>query len=854
MTPHQVLQDYFGYNNFRPGQSEIINDILQGKNVLAVMPTGAGKSLCYQIPAIIKERFSIVISPLISLMQDQVESINKTKKIAAFINSSLDYSGTQKVLSDIANNKIKLLYIAPEKLNNSEFVKTIKNLKPYYLFVDEAHCISEWGHNFRPSYRNIKIFAEKINAKNIAAFTATATPEVREDIIEQLQFVNSKIFVYGFERNNISLSVRQVKSKDQDIINLVKKNNTPTIIYTSTRKNCEKLAHKLKQNNIQAEHYHAGLSNELRTVIQNDFIENNLQVIVATNAFGMGIDKKDIGMVIHYNIPGSLENLYQEFGRAGRDGREVDCITFFNHKDKYTQEYLIALNNPTLDEVKRVYNTVLDYHKISVNSFTEKQLELNSDLLKLIEKNGIHNGKLNAIFTILEISNYLKFISSINVYDNFHFLISQEKLKSYIKNVKTIRLKNFLIILLQYYGSIPFQRSVKVNYKELGNLLNVPKNSLTENFERLNKAGILDYETRNSSNYFDMLQERVPVEKLRIDELELQKKYDYVVNKLNSVIEYCLTDECRFKFILDYFGEDTRNYKCGKCDNCKEKNEDNAAKNEYLKEILSKTLKEFQGGLTPNRLVGILTGKSKSKIAKSISTYQSCMHYSTSEIENAISHAVNSGLLKEVGGKLFVDLVEDLEIITANSLEENDYEQNLELFNRLRTERKNISRKYQQSPEIVCADNILKIIAREKPKTPSELMAINGFNQRMFNKVGLEFIETVKEFLSETKNSVLKTDLPKHIIQTYQLIKKGYSLEEISNLLKLPESIVSIQIETIVKYYPKLNYDNLITEEVRKLIEDSVVDSNEDLKEIKKKLPTNISYAKIRVVKAIISK
>ena len=247
MNIKEVLKEIYGYTEFRNGQEEIINEIVSGKNALAILPTGAGKSLCYQIPAIISESFSIVISPLVALMKDQVDSLNQKKEISAYINSSVEYFESEKILRKVHKGIIKLIYVAPEKLLNRSFAEKIKNLKPKYIFVDEAHCISEWGHNFRPSYRKIIKFAEYVSVENISAFTATATPEVRKDIIEQLKLKAPKVFVRGFERDNLHLNVIQTTSKKDVLPDLIKKFGTPAIIYTATRKNAEESVDFLKK-------------------------------------------------------------------------------------------------------------------------------------------------------------------------------------------------------------------------------------------------------------------------------------------------------------------------------------------------------------------------------------------------------------------------------------------------------------------------------------------------------------------------------------------------------------------------------------------------------------------------------
>ncbi|MCH7774136.1 MAG: ATP-dependent DNA helicase RecQ, partial [Bacteroidetes bacterium] len=362
----------------------------------AVLPTGAGKSLCYQLPALISENFSIVISPLIALMKDQVDNLNRENEVAAFINSTMDFIETEEVLQKISYGKIKLLYVAPERLDSKKFADRIVSLNPNFLFVDEAHCISEWGHNFRPSFAKISEFINYCSIKNVSAFTATATPEVVKDIGTQLNFNNPKIFVKGFERENLHLNVHLNVNKNRKCQELLSVIDGSAIIYTSSRKKAEEAAEFLKLKGFNCGYYHAGLNAIERRRVQEDFINDELRVICATNAFGMGIDKKDIRLIIHYNIPGSIENYYQEIGRAGRDNKDSHIHLLYVDNDINIQNYFISNSHPTKELIQNIYNAINDFNLIEIGNHPKHELIIDPDYISNYTGMPISRGLLHS--------------------------------------------------------------------------------------------------------------------------------------------------------------------------------------------------------------------------------------------------------------------------------------------------------------------------------------------------------------------------------------------------------------------------------------------------------------------------
>lgn len=529
--PLNILQKYYGYKTFRKGQENIINSILEGEDVLVIMPTGGGKSLCYQIPALCVEGLTIVISPLISLMKDQVDTLNAMGIKASYINSSLSDKDYTEVLSGIVSDKYKIIYIAPERLESLDFINTIKNKCISQVAIDEAHCISQWGHDFRVAYRKIPNFINNMTDRPVVtAFTATASYEVRQDILKMLGLINPQIYITGFDRDNLYINIVKSQAKNKYLLSYLENHKKESgIIYASTRKEVDNVYEGLLKRGINVLKYHAGMSVQDRKSSQDQFIHNKVNIMVATNAFGMGIDKPDIRWVIHYNLPQSIENYYQEIGRAGRDGHKSECILLFSPSDIATQKYLIEVSTENKNRKIVQYNklqNIIDfvysnscYRKIILEYFGEVgNCECNncSNCLnqgEIIDKTLDAQKVISCIFRMKRPYGINTIVMVLRASKNKKILeLGFDKLSTYgiMKDYKEEELKNFINTLISHgflemkenpgqKGSFPtvilnnqsmkvLKGEVKVEFKEV----KIQKQIKLENelFDKLSKLRI----------------------------------------------------------------------------------------------------------------------------------------------------------------------------------------------------------------------------------------------------------------------------------------------------------------------------------------------------------------------------
>lgn len=555
---------HFGLSSFRPGQREVIEQVVAGEDCLCVMPTGGGKSLCYQLPSVVRPGLTIVVSPLIALMKDQVDGLNQRGIPATLINSSLSHSEQQYRLQDVAAGKYRLLYVAPERLRNQRFIESIRATPIQLLAIDEAHCISQWGHDFRPDYQRLGKFRQWLGDIQTIALTATATQRVREDIVQTLGLRSPKEFINGFARTNLHFGVVHCQSerdKQQELKQFLESRPGSGIIYAATRKRCEELVeYCTNELKLSIGGYHAGLLPEQRRAIQDRFMDGQLEIIVATNAFGMGIDKPDLRFVVHYNMPGTLEAYYQEAGRAGRDGLYSQCVLLYGYQDRFVQEFFIENAHPGKDIVRRVYEYVMAQ---DTDPIEQTQQEIR-DALQL-------SISAEAVGTSLQILSRTGVLERLEAGQGLAMLRINSDLPSLI-DVLPREAKNQRKAMRAIEKAVGDRRyeQVFVHPRWLEQQADLDHDSLLRAIREVTKLESVEYIPPFRGRAVHVRKRGIPFEELKIDFQQLQLRKNAEVEKLDQVIAFAQARNCRQMSILDYFG-DPHARPCGLCDRCQGK-------------------------------------------------------------------------------------------------------------------------------------------------------------------------------------------------------------------------------------------------------------------------------------------
>ncbi len=559
-----ILKQYWGYDHFRPLQEDIVNAVIRNEDVLALLPTGGGKSICFQVPALMKPGVCLVVSPLIALINDQVENLNQRGISAIAIHSGLSYREVKKAMEDAASGRYKFVYLSPERLESRLFLEYLPAMQTTLIAIDEAHCISQWGYDFRPSYLKIAALRQQLPGVAIIALTASATKEVQDDICEKLSFQKKhQRFQQSFERPNIAYHVMTPESKAITLIELLKKNSGSAIVYAKSRRQTEETAALLKMHGFSADFYHAGLKKEERNKKQEDWIRNKISIIVCTNAFGMGIDKPDVRCVVHFSIPESLENYYQEAGRAGRDGKSSNVVLLFDQREADDLYQTNTLRYPEPEILKQIYAALMNHLQVPAGAGEGQTFDF--DISTFANAFKLHPVQTNYVLQTLSQEGLLYLTESAYKPSQLSFTCSKEEMRTvennYSGTVEMIR------ALLRNYEGI-FNYPTSIFERQLAGILRITTEQVSKQLIFLHQIGIVQYKPQSEKPQLTLLRNRMYRDDYRFNMASIRKRKEKHLERIKAMIHYA-TDKslCRSMMIANYFN-DADAKPCEICDNC----------------------------------------------------------------------------------------------------------------------------------------------------------------------------------------------------------------------------------------------------------------------------------------------
>jgi ATP-dependent DNA helicase RecQ len=564
LTIHQILKQYWGFDSFRPLQEDIINAVLEGKDTLALLPTGGGKSICFQVPALAKDGICLVVSPLIALMKDQVENLKRKGIPSLSVYSGMSFIETKKTLQNAIHGNYKFLYVSPERLETKLFLEYLPAMNINLIAVDEAHCVSQWGYDFRPPYLRIANLREYLPGVPVLALTASATKNVQDDICEKLSFdKNQKRFQQSFERPNLSYSAFNVPSKQNKLLEILNNVKGTAIVYCKSRKHTKDIADLLRLNNINADFYHAGLNNEERNRKQENWINNKTRVIACTNAFGMGIDKPDVRVVVHYDVPDCLENYYQEAGRAGRDGKRAYAVLLYNERELHELELQANVRFPGKDIINKIYTDVMNYLQVPAGSGEGISYDFDLTVFSSSFKTDI----LTATYSIKALEQEGIFIFSDTFFkpSSVIFTCTKEEINELEKHQPVF--DSLVKALLRSYEGI-FDFPANISETHLAKFSNQRREDIIQQLQQLMQLGIISYMPQKEKPQIILLQNRMYKDSLIINLENYLKRKKLFEERIAAIIAFAINHtECRSKQVAFYFNAPVEK-KCGICDNC----------------------------------------------------------------------------------------------------------------------------------------------------------------------------------------------------------------------------------------------------------------------------------------------
>lgn len=863
---HDLLFKHFGYSAFRNGQIEIIESIANGHDTLVIMPTGGGKSVCYQIPAMLCEGVALVVSPLIALMKDQVDALTRANIRSAFINSTLGFQEIRQRMHDARFGKYKLLYVAPERLESEEFLESLRLIPLSFLAVDEAHCVSEWGHDFRPSYLNVATANETLGRLPVIALTATATPEVQDDIARHLHMAAPARFIRGFDRPNLRYTVERIRNKIPAVMALVEESKGTNIVYCASRKRVEDVAAALRSHRLPADAYHGGMADTLRKTVQERFIEGKCKTIVATNAFGMGVDKSDVRNVIHCDLTLSLEAYYQEAGRAGRDGAESDCTLLYDPSDRGLQEFFISSTYPERETLEKVYSFLYDFHAtpLGLKSYAPVLI----DDVQIANRSGVHLSVVTTALSLFERAEILR-RGSTHGMATIHITTSRERIQEYYNNTQVPARRAALMALLRTVGSEALERPVQFDINDITRKHDVTSEDFQNAIRAFEYARLVRYEPPGTAGGVQLLLERMSFANLplKLDQLALRR--ERAVKKLDTVQRYAETPECKRNFLLHYFQEYDVDGECGRCSSCNEARRISVSRSPrriFLLQKLLQTAAELDNRFGRTVLVDVAKGTRTQKVKNfnliKATTFGCAEEFTRQEIMEELDSAIAERLLavsadlyptvalSERGRRVITDEPSPMRFRYAPAVE-NRFPA---LYATCLTVRKDIASREGISEQAVIDDALLLELVNALPRTKKDIADAIQVGQIFISRFAPAFLRVIQAYAAaEQDTTVAENPLPKRILETVTLARDGHSLAQIAEKRRLTPGTVSQHLQEAIELGVVFNrqqfIDTNLYDKVREFLRHR---KQATLREIRAGINTDCEYADLRMVVAFV--
>jgi ATP-dependent DNA helicase RecQ len=601
----KILYQYWGYTTFRAIQQEVIESVFKGIDTLALMPTGGGKSITFQVPAMAKEGLCLVVTPLIALMKDQVENLKKKGIKAVAIHSGMTKHELEITLDNCAYGNVKFLYLSPERLNTELFRVRLRKINVNLVAIDESHCISQWGYDFRPSYLKISELRELLPDVPFLAVTATATPEVVEDIQEKLGFVQKRVVKMSFERKNLVYLVRNVEDKNKHLLKIVNALPGTGVVYVRSRQKTQDIAQMLQKEGISADFYHAGLTTELRNAKQDDWQHDRTRIIVSTNAFGMGIDKPEVRFVVHMDLPDSPEAYFQEAGRGGRDGKLAYAILLYNESDKAKIQQRVDSSFPEPEEIRRCYQALCSFLSVAIGAGKDEVYDFN--LMDFATTYKFNFARAYSCLKFLELEGYIELTDELD--NPSRIMVVAGKTELYKYQVAHAEMDHFVKVLLRNHAGL-FSDYVRIDEAYIARVAGVSLSNVTENLIKLSRAKIINYIPRKKTPLIIFTEERLDDKNLRISRENYHLRKERYMKRIEAMVNYASgTAKCRSVSLLEYFGEKNAT-RCGKCDVCTSRNELDMSKYQFDQILDQIKVALATGGLSLEALVDKVKFKS----------------------------------------------------------------------------------------------------------------------------------------------------------------------------------------------------------------------------------------------------